>query len=626
MLIAKVAFPTVGAVLLLASLVSTAARKGREEQEDGYFEQCRFVNAWKERLLGHVSVLAFLDPAWQYSFRQAVMLEMLSSRLRKSGFPDIRFFVISPSPGSTENESSEDELEIEAWRDIGAKHSEMDSFADDFLRVNETKITFLQDDSRSRIWEKFRASRDQMIIIDRCGKLTYHVIVPWSILFFPYVKAAILSTYKEDPCGGCNFQPDVYHEDHVVKLTKDTDEVEESTLQRETDTSDKFEAITENLENSTLHHDESEEKRETSTTASSTFLEEITSDIDHSNLSTESSTESTTHRYDSDATESRFDEDYSNAEATWMDQEDSMTEDFSEIAVTLEPQSLPPEQTRGTSRPLMNNNSTISTYHGNTADRALLLDEPTVTESDSTSAEETMTTLNIVDKIRDENITPEGIDSFKKDTFLRIIMYAPHVHKNGNKTKKYTHLILKTGNPDFHGHLDSGVDVASPDSWPDVNSPIASSEDYDWRTTETDEADEENTNQQYMFDKDESPGLYGEVADYWKSEYEDNDITDRNETSSDIYDNATINYNEEHRINVSDQAICPSPPEGSPANITEDPNIESSTDPQSIVGTNTIEPSKPINTNDQVDSEEERNKLIEHYSKLLSWVDYELSK
>jgi len=38
----------------------------------------------------------------------------------------------------------------------------------------------------------------------RCGKLTYHVIVPWSILFFPYVKAAILSTYKEDPCGGCD--------------------------------------------------------------------------------------------------------------------------------------------------------------------------------------------------------------------------------------------------------------------------------------------------------------------------------------------------------------------------------------------------------------------------------------
>lgn len=92
---------------------------------------------------------------------------MLSSRLRKSGFPDIRFFVISPSSDSTENESSEDDLEIEAWREIGAKH-EMDSFVDDdFLRVNETEITFLRDDSQSRMWKKFRASRDQVIIIDR---------------------------------------------------------------------------------------------------------------------------------------------------------------------------------------------------------------------------------------------------------------------------------------------------------------------------------------------------------------------------------------------------------------------------------------------------------------------------
>lgn len=76
MLVARVTFPV--AVLLLASLASEAKclssddRWDRREEQDWYFEQCRFVNAWKEHL-GHVSVLAFLDPAWQYSFRQAVM-------------------------------------------------------------------------------------------------------------------------------------------------------------------------------------------------------------------------------------------------------------------------------------------------------------------------------------------------------------------------------------------------------------------------------------------------------------------------------------------------------------------------------------------------------------------------
>lgn len=60
----------------------------------------------------------------------------------------------------------------------------------------------------------------------------------------------------------------------------------------------------------------------------------------------------------------------------------------------------------------------------------------------------------------------------------------------------------------------------------------------DWRTMEPDE-DEESANQKFTFDGDESPGLYGEVADYWKS-YEDNDITDRNETFNDTYNNSTV--------------------------------------------------------------------------------------
>jgi hypothetical protein len=45
--------------------------------------------------------------------------------------------------------------------------------------------------------------------------------------------------------------------------------------------------------------------------------------------------------------------------------------------------------------------------------------------------------------------------------------------------------------------------------------------------------------EKYIFDQDESPGLYGEIADYWRS-YEDSDITDRNETSNDNYNNSTV--------------------------------------------------------------------------------------
>lgn len=63
-----------------------------------------------------------------------------------------------------------------------------------------------------------------------------------------------------------------------------------------------------------------------------------------------------------------------------------------------------------------------------------------------------------------------------------------------------------------------------------------SSKEYDWEMTE---ADEQNANQKYTYDVDESPGLYGEIADYWKSY--DNDITDSNETYiDDTYNNSTV--------------------------------------------------------------------------------------
>ncbi|KYN37341.1 Selenoprotein Pa [Trachymyrmex septentrionalis] len=646
MLAAKVAFP----VLFLVSLASEAryhsrlsrvfrssgsdrssSRRellGREEQ-DWYFEQCRFVNAWKEHL-GHVSVLAFLDPAWQYSFRQAVMLELLSSRLRKSGFPGIRFFVISPFSDS-KDDKSEDDLEIEAWREIGAKY-EMENFVSgDFLKNNGTEIIFLQDDPQSRLWERFRASREHAVIIDRCGKLTYHVIVPWSILFFPYVKAAILSTYMDDPCSGCN--PAIYqtsnHEDHVVELRKST-EKEVTPAYREVDT--KFEIIwtTESLlENVThLHHESSsEEERET---ASSILLEKITNDSDRANFSTNSPTESTTNQYDSDATESRFDEDHLNAESTPGQEDSTNSESDGTVstgtAAIFESQSdmLPPEQKE--SHPSTNNNSlTTANHEDTTADSTLLLDEPAteVTESDSTFADQEMTS-NFANEIRD-NTTPEDAEHFGKDAFLplRIIMYAPHLHKNGKKAKKYTHMILKFGDPNFHEHPDSGTDVASP---PSVNAHITSSEEYDWRTTE---ADEEHVNQTYTFDANESPGLYGEVADYWKS-YEDDDIADdRNETFNDTYNNSTTNYNQEHLSDVSDYATNLSKSEESNliTNVTENPNIGSSTDSQNIENSSMIESSRPISENEQIDKKEEiRYKLIEHYNKLLSWIDYRLNK
>lgn len=192
-----------------------------------------------------------------------------------------------------------------------------------------------------------------------------------------------------------------------MELTKST-EKEVSPTYREDDT--KFEIIwtTESLlDNVThLHHESSsEEKRETST-ASSILLEKITNDSDRGNFSMESPTESTIYQYDSDATESRFDEDHPNTEST-SDPTNSGSGGSVSTGTTMIFESqwdvLPPEQEGFHSS--TNNNSLITANHEDTtADSTLLLDEPVteVTESDSTFADQEMTS-NFANEIQGSN-------------------------------------------------------------------------------------------------------------------------------------------------------------------------------------------------------------------------------
>lgn len=84
-------------------------------------------------------------------------------------------------------------------------------------------IFIIEDNEELRIWQNFNGSKDQVIVIDRCGYLAYQIIVPWSILHFPYVKAAILSTHKDDPCGSCDTYATVIELDETEASTKDLD-------------------------------------------------------------------------------------------------------------------------------------------------------------------------------------------------------------------------------------------------------------------------------------------------------------------------------------------------------------------------------------------------------------------
>ncbi|NXI87001.1 SELPB protein, partial [Rhipidura dahli] len=46
----------------------------------------------------------------------------------------------------------------------------------------------------------------------RCGRLAFHIQLPFSFLHFPYVEAAIRSSHIKDFCGNCSLYPNTTQE------------------------------------------------------------------------------------------------------------------------------------------------------------------------------------------------------------------------------------------------------------------------------------------------------------------------------------------------------------------------------------------------------------------------------
>uniref|UniRef100_A0A7G3AWX9 Putative selenoprotein p n=1 Tax=Lutzomyia longipalpis TaxID=7200 RepID=A0A7G3AWX9_LUTLO len=72
-------------------------------------------------------------------------------------------------------------------------------------------------------------SKNQVYVIDHCSRLVYIIVPPWSFIQYPYVKASILSTIYDAPCGSCNVP---YRENPIpvnVPTSTSSDDVESVT-------------------------------------------------------------------------------------------------------------------------------------------------------------------------------------------------------------------------------------------------------------------------------------------------------------------------------------------------------------------------------------------------------------
>lgn len=65
---------------------------------------------------------------------------------------------------------------------------------------------YAQDLSQPDVWQTMNTEKDDILVYDRCGRLTYHLSLPYTILSHPHVEEAIRKTYCDGICGECHME------------------------------------------------------------------------------------------------------------------------------------------------------------------------------------------------------------------------------------------------------------------------------------------------------------------------------------------------------------------------------------------------------------------------------------
>ncbi|XP_056389084.1 selenoprotein Pb-like [Hyla sarda] len=138
------------------------------------------------RSVGQVTVVALLQASCGFCLVQATNMGPLRDKLADRGLTNISYIIVNDQ-----------------------------SFASKLLfpvlqsRAPAGMSVYQQLPNQEDVWEILDGSKDDFLIYDRCGRLTFHIRLPLSYLHFPYVEAAINATYYEDYCQNCTFYANV---------------------------------------------------------------------------------------------------------------------------------------------------------------------------------------------------------------------------------------------------------------------------------------------------------------------------------------------------------------------------------------------------------------------------------
>uniref|UniRef100_A0A493SST1 Selenoprotein P N-terminal domain-containing protein n=1 Tax=Anas platyrhynchos platyrhynchos TaxID=8840 RepID=A0A493SST1_ANAPP len=151
---------------------------------------CQEAPAWQingsspmAEAAGQVTVVALLKP------RHFGCLGGLRQRLSRQGMADVRYMIVNEQAPLSR-----------------AMFGELQRQAPPGVPV------FQQQPQEPDVWQLLGGDKDDFLVYDRCGRLAFHIQLPYSFLHFPYVESAIRFTHSKDYCGNCSLYPNSTHE------------------------------------------------------------------------------------------------------------------------------------------------------------------------------------------------------------------------------------------------------------------------------------------------------------------------------------------------------------------------------------------------------------------------------
>lgn len=90
-------------------------------------------------------------------------------------------------------------------------------------KLSENITLYKQDKQQPDVWQTLGGEKDDFLIYDRCGRLTHHISLPYTIIGQGHVESAIKDTYCKRICGDCTYESTETPEECTAKADAQPD-------------------------------------------------------------------------------------------------------------------------------------------------------------------------------------------------------------------------------------------------------------------------------------------------------------------------------------------------------------------------------------------------------------------